>query len=167
MPFRVKEFPGQLFSTFEEYEEARRKRAAVEKELSERAGTDRVALVTARVLPAPSDSVTRKVAELEARLEELTSRLKEGSPHREPSPPQTNLEGIPIGTVLQGYTRGRRYTLEVLDKGYLCSDGEIYPSLSAAALGVSGNRRSGWRFWKNIEGDPIGTVTGRFAKEHA
>jgi hypothetical protein len=52
-----------------------------------------------------------------------------------------------------------------MEEDYLCSDGNIYQSLSGAALGVSGNRRSGWKFWKDIEGNAIGELTGRFKGE--
>ncbi len=78
--------------------------------------------------------------------------------------PTHNKEGLQIGLILRGESKGRFFTLEVLDDGYCCSDGSIYESLSGAAQGVSGNRRSGWKFWTDVAGTPIGETTGRFKR---
>jgi hypothetical protein len=162
MPFTNPSFPGQIFSTIEEFEEARRKREEVESALAARAGkAEEVTRVTATIIPAPRDLLERKVVMLERQIEELTQKV---SSLPATTPPTHNKEGIQIGTVLRGESRGREYTLEVLEEGYLCSDGQIYESLSGAAYGVSGNRRSGWVFWKDVAGVPIGETSGRFAK---
>lgn len=156
MPFTVKEFPGQRFESHEEYQEARRKRRAIEESLASRPSED-ITNITATIIPAPKQLVEAKVVELERRL-----RLVEKMMERSSKSPTVNNEGLKVGSTLQGESQGRRYTLEVLEEGYLCSDGKIYESLSGAALGVSGNRRSGWRFWRNAKGYPVGEATGRF-----
>lgn len=160
MPFTTKEFPGQLFRTVKEYEDAKSRRQEAESSLVERSRA--VTQVKATILPAPRELLERRIAELEQQISKLTAEIGRLS---EPMKKRINREGISIGTVLQGESQGRKYTLEVLDDSYLCSNGDIYQSLSGAALGVSGNRRSGWKFWKNIEGRPIGELTGRFRDE--
>ncbi len=166
MPFRVKEFPGQLFSDMKEYDEARRRRREIEAELEDRAqvyGEEPQEMrVTATVIPAPNSLVERRVAKIESKLDVLVGVVDS---MREPSPPAVNKEGLQTGTTLRGESRGKRFTLEVIEDGYLCSDGNIYQSLSGAALGVSGNRRSGWVFWKDIHGTSIGVITGRINSE--
>ena len=54
---------------------------------------------------------------------------------------------IPEGTVLVGITRNVPYYCEVKDGAFYIGVTR-YPTLSAAAAGVSGVRRSGWAFWK-------------------
>lgn len=154
MPFTNPSFPGQIFDSIAEFEEARKKRVEVESSIAERA--EEITQVTATVIPAERSLLEKKVAALERKIDDLERKI---------SPiPTENKEGLKIGTVLRGESRGREYTLEVLEEGYLCSDGVIYDSLSGAALGVSENRRSGWKFWKDVAGTPIGEVTGRFKK---
>ena len=152
MPFTNPSFPGQVFSSVEEFEEARCKRTDVENSIAQR--SDEVTKVTATVIPAPRNLLEKKISSLERRMLDLESKATSVS--------DKNKEGLKIGTTLRGESRGREYTLEALEEGYLCSDGGIYDSLSGAALGVSGNRRSGWKFWKDVAGTPIGEVTGRF-----
>ena len=158
MAFTNKEFPGRVFRTFEEYEEACKLRASIEKDLEERT-SEPLARVTAKVLPASRDVIERKLIALEQKVESLFQSL----PRKKIDPaPGENLEGILMGTVLRGESRGSQYTLEVLADKYLCSNGYLYQSLSGAALGVSGNRRSGWKFWHGSDGRPIGEIVGRF-----
>ncbi len=152
MPFTNPSFPGQIFASVDEFNEARRKRKEVENQITDRSGE--VTKVTATIIPAPQDLLERKVAELEKKIQHMEKKVG--------SEPTENKEGLGIGTTLRGESRGTTYTLEALDEGYLCSDGNIYDSLSGAALGVSGNRRSGWKFWRDVAGTPIGEVTGRF-----
>ena len=54
---------------------------------------------------------------------------------------------IPEGTILVGITRNVPYYCEVKDGAFYIGITR-YPTLSAAATGVSGVRRSGWAFWK-------------------
>ena len=157
MPFTNPNFPGQVFRNIEEFHEAREKRVEVENSIAER--TEEITKVTATIIPAPRNMLERKVADLESKLRDLENRVV--------AEPTENREGLKIGTILRGESKGQSYTLETLDKGYLCSDGDIYDTLSGAALGVSGNRRSGWKFWRDVEGTPIGEVTGRFKKNAA
>lgn len=155
MPFTNKDFPGQTFKTIEELEEAQRKRCEIESSIAGR--SEEVTQVTATIIPASRGLLERKIGELERRISNL-----QGTVRRMAAEKRDNKEGLQIGAILQGESRGQKYTLEVLDEGYLCSNGDIYQSLSGAALGVSGNRRSGWKFWRDIEGNPIGKITGRF-----
>lgn len=163
MPFTVKEFPGQLFKSVDEWEDAKKRRQKVEDPMTER--PDNITRVTATVIPASKELLEKKLAGLERKILELTSKVEAISSNPEPIA-EDNKENIPIGTVLKGESGGQKYTLEVLDEGYLCSDGNIYQSLSGAALGVSGNRRSGWRFWKNVKDKSIGEMVGRFSADN-
>jgi len=54
---------------------------------------------------------------------------------------------IPEGTVLVGITRNVPYYCEVKSGAFYIGVTR-YPTLSSAAEGVSGVRRSGWTFWK-------------------
>lgn len=69
---------------------------------------------------------------------------------------ELNKDNIPINTLLIGVSMGRPYILTVNKYDY-CVGTKTYDTLSAAAEAVSGNRRSGWVFWK--------TSDGRTAKE--
>lgn len=160
MPFTVKEFPGQRFETIDEYTEARKRRADVESSIEARSKEpekEELTRVTATVLSAPPRVVETKLVELESEVTRLSGIINVllGSSKAE----KRDLE---VGVILHGESQGKRFTVEVLENGYLCSDGKIYESLSGAALGVSGNRRSGWKFWKDITGTPIGVAIGRF-----
>jgi len=158
MPFTVREFPGQNFRTIEEYTEAKQRRQSVEESIAEK--SEEITHVTATVIPAPRELLERTIAGMQKQISELQKLVLRPAAKKKP-----NKEGLQVGTILQGESRGRKYTLEVLNEDYLCSDGNIYQSLSGAALGVSGNRRSGWKFWRDIEGSPIGELTGRFKSE--
>ncbi|MBD3260780.1 MAG: DUF2924 domain-containing protein [Candidatus Altiarchaeales archaeon] len=158
MPFTNPDFPNQVFNTVEELQEAYKKRDRVEKDLASRGAG--VTKVTATIVPVPEGTLERKLAELERQVEEMSQKL-------EGKRAEYNKDNLPIGMVLQGESKGTHYTLEVLEEGYLCSTGEIAKTLSSAAELVSGNRRSGWAFWKDGNGTPIGEITGRFNKDGA
>ncbi len=162
MPFTNPSFPGQLFRTMEEYRTAVAKRAAVEKNLANK--SEEIVQVTATIVPAPKGLLEEKVVGLEGRIDDLSTLIETALLDRT-RPPTTNKDGLKIGVVFQGESKGTKYTLEVLDKDYLCSDGSIYETLSGAAQGVSGNRRSGWKFWRDIEGNTVGNTSGRFRKD--
>ena len=161
MPFTNPSFPGQVFRTVSEYDEARKKRVEVEKRLATKSQLEEITHVTATILPAGKGLLETKVAQLEREVERLSATIG-ALLSEEESQEQLNKEGITVGKVLVGESKGKKYTLEILDRGYLCSDGQIYQSLSGAALGVSGNRRSGWKFWKVQEGQSVGEKSGRF-----
>lgn len=61
---------------------------------------------------------------------------------------------IPEGTVLTGKTKGLSYFLQVKKGGFNVGVTR-YDSLSAAAEGVSGVRRSGWTFWCLPDGKTV------------
>jgi len=61
---------------------------------------------------------------------------------------------IPEGTVLTGTTKGLNYFMHIKDGGFYVGITR-YESLSAAAEGVSGVRRSGWTFWRLPDGKNV------------
>jgi len=61
---------------------------------------------------------------------------------------------IPEGTELVGTSRGINYFCMVRSGGFFVGITK-YASLSAAAEGVSGVRRSGWTFWKLPDGRTV------------
>lgn len=61
---------------------------------------------------------------------------------------------IPEGTILTGTTKGLNYFMHIKDGGFYVGITR-YESLSAAAEGVSGVRRSGWTFWKLPDGKNV------------
>lgn len=67
---------------------------------------------------------------------------------------------IPEGTVFTGQTKGLSYFLQAKDGGFYVGITR-YDSLSAAAEGVSGVRRSGWTFWKLPDGKTVKEVFKR------
>lgn len=70
---------------------------------------------------------------------------------------KANKVEIPEGTVLTGKTKGLSYFLHVKDGGFYVGITR-YDSLSAAAIGVSGVRRSGWMFWTLPDGKTVKEV---------
>ena len=64
---------------------------------------------------------------------------------------------VPEGTVLTGKTKGLSYFLHTKDNGFYVGITR-YDSLSSAAEGVSGVRRSGWTFWKLPNGKTVKEV---------
>lgn len=157
MPFTNPDFPNQIFNTVTELQEAYAKRQKVEKEIENR--SEQINRVTATIIPTPQTIIEKRLLELEKRIDTIYGKLRE----KEDSP-TANKDGLPIGMVLKGESKGQSYSLEVLEDGYLCSTGDIEATLSSAAERVSGNRRSGWSFWKDGRGTPIGEITGRFTK---
>lgn len=65
-----------------------------------------------------------------------------------------NKVAIPEGTVLTGKTNGLSYFMHVKDGGFYVGITR-YDSLSAAAEGISGVRRSGWTFWRLPDGKTV------------
>ena len=64
---------------------------------------------------------------------------------------------IPEGTILTGTTKGLNYFMHIKEGGFYVGITR-YESLSAAAEGVSGVRRSGWTFWKLPDGKNVKEV---------
>ncbi len=65
-----------------------------------------------------------------------------------------NKAEIPEGTILTGKTKGLSYFMQIKDGAFYVGITR-YDSLSAAAEGVSGVRRSGWTFWKLPDGKTV------------
>ena len=72
-----------------------------------------------------------------------------------------NKDGLPIGISLLGQsTRGGIHVLSVKQDKYYIGTSD-YESLSAAAEAASGVRRSGWTFWKVLDGRTIKEAYGK------
>lgn len=71
-----------------------------------------------------------------------------------------NRDGLTIGSNFIGTTKGMTYVLTVQNDAYYIG-ATPYASLSAAAEGVSGVRRSGWTFWKLPDGRTVKEVYRR------
>ena len=71
---------------------------------------------------------------------------------------------IPVGTRLKGVTKGTPFWFMVKDDGFYVGITK-YGSLSAAAQGVSGVRRSGWSFWKFDDGKNEGITVKDIYKQ--
>jgi len=77
-----------------------------------------------------------------------------------------NMDGLPIGEVLEGMSKGIIYLCRIERDRY-----DTFPvfgrplqkhaSLSAAAEAVSGVRRSGWTFWKTGDGMSVKDAYGK------
>lgn len=87
-------------------------------------------------------------------LEEIKESLKILLINKDGIPYLTKLKAV--STVKGEFPEGKDFELVVTTKGYEIN-GQCYNSLSAAAEGVSGNRRNGWEWWK--------TETGTTARE--
>jgi len=104
---------------------------------------------------ASQDSLYSLIKDMRREIQELRhidqdSRIEDG---------QDKLN-VPIGTVLRGTTKGVPFWCYVKDDGFYVGITR-YPSLSAAAEGVSGVRRSGLVFWR-IDG---GKFDGKSVKD--
>lgn len=160
MPFTNPDFPGREFNTTKELQTAVEESKRIENNLAAALNDDEVTSVTATIVPSPQYALERRVILLERQIESLTRQLEAIGDNRT----TLNKDNLPIGMVLKGESKGKFHKLEILEEGYLCSTGEIVATLSAAAEEVSGNRRSGWVFWTDEKGTPIGEITGRFNK---
>ncbi len=89
-------------------------------------------------------------------MQRVIMRLRKKPKNTSPTAPaldNINKDGIPIGTVCLGATEKSPflYYLTVVVDGYVVGSHK-FASLSAAAEAVSFVRRSGWTFWKLIDG---------------
>jgi hypothetical protein len=160
MPFTNPDYPGREFKTTDELQAAIQESKRIEGELASQPVEEEILSVTATIVPAPQYALERRVIVLEQQLESMTRQLEALSEKK----PTLNKDNLPIGMVLKGESKGQSHKLEVLEEGYLCSTGELVATLSAGAEEVSGNRRSGWAFWTDGQGTPIGEITGRHKK---
>lgn len=167
MPFRVNdpEFEGRTFASVEEYEEARAavsrmgglgalnlKSISIDKEPKE--------LFVEAELKHTSNRLSGVEIELrnfrdkiEGMLTEIKSSLNILMINKDGIPFMTKLKGV--STVKGEFPEGKNFELLVTTRGYEIN-GQCYSSLSAAAEGVSGNRRNGWEWWKTEEGKTVG-----------
>jgi len=88
-------------------------------------------------------------------LTEVVSILQEKGDVREDAAPEfdpnVNADGVPHHTNLIGVTKGQPYVLTVGEDAYYLGH-TPYRTLSAAAKAVCGHRKSGWVFWKLVDG---------------
>lgn len=114
------------------------------------------------------DSIADRVELLEKKLEAMTkaffaarrSLLKKNIGEEDVAglDPNTNKDGLPYNTCYIGTSQGIPYILTVNALGeYVVAD-KVFNTLSAAAQEVSGVRRSGWVFWKLLDGRTIKDV---------
>jgi hypothetical protein len=97
------------------------------------------------------DSVFERVKELSSTLyKEKDDNLKKVIEAKK----KENKVEIPEGTILIGTTKGLSYFMHTRESGFYVGVTK-YDSLSAAAEGVSGTRRSGWTFWKLPDGRTV------------
>ena len=68
---------------------------------------------------------------------------------------ELNRDNIPVNTAYIGVTKGIPYILTVDKEGNYIVGNRKHTSLSAAAKFVSNVRRSGWTFWKTIDGETL------------
>lgn len=166
MPFVVPdpEFKGRVFSSIEEYNQAKRvsvKRVDRESIKSICLGEEPQVIEIEAEIKRASTRLTGVEIELRNLRESMQEALEEIKGALDIL--LTNKDGIPymtklkaISTVKGEFPEGKAFELVVTTKGYEIN-GQCYNSLSAAAEGVSGNRRNGWEWWK--------TETGTTARE--
>jgi uncharacterized coiled-coil protein SlyX len=135
-------------------------------------GEDVVEAELVEVVNAEPMSTEQQIANLEERVYHLTNALdslflmvkelrddigkeRDGKLNAviETNKKENKIE-IPEGTVLTGKTKGLSYFMHVKDGGFYVGITR-YDSLSAAAEGISGVRRSGWTFWRLPDGKTV------------
>jgi hypothetical protein len=105
------------------------------------------------------DEIMKKLNNIETRLKKME---KEEQIDIEIPNQKVNKDGIPIGTLLIGTTEKTACTTRVGEDGRYYVEGTPFNSLSAAAAGAGApERKSGWRFWKTIEGKRVKEVYRR------
>ncbi len=170
MPFKVKdlEFINRTFANIKEYEQAKIS-------LAERQSNRNLKHIYLNKAPeeilieAELKSVSRwhdrivgvetELRRFRGKVEDMLSEIlvsvkillinKDGIPY------MTRLEGT--STVKGEFPNGKSFELLVTTQGYE-TNGQCYSSLSAAAEGVSGNRRNGWEWWKTKDGRTVKDV---------
>jgi len=116
------------------------------------------------VMVDPPKNTEERLSNIEKWLIELTTafnsinsaRLKDKRTvenyHKQITTGSLNKDGIEIGSSFIGESQNTGlFVLTVRNDGYYVGE-TPYASLSAAAEAVSGVRRSGWTFWKLIDG---------------
>ena len=173
MPFVVKapEFRGILFNSIEQYNIARALNIMREKNKCRELKSISINYPTQVELFVEIKRNSEKVRAIELNISDLRSKIEQLTQiditvkellkvmKKMTDQASTNKDGIPIGTKLYAvstvkgtFPQGKRFELTVTSMGYKIGD-VCYNSLSAAAEGVSGNRRNGWEWWKTMEGN--------------
>lgn len=163
MPFKVRdlEFKNRVFANVKEYEQARVSSA-------ERKVTDcslrRICLDKAPdEIHIKAELNSTRINGVETELKSFRSKIEDmlAGIHNSIKVLLINRDGIPYMTILKGtstvkgeFPEGKSFELLVTMQGYE-TNGQCYSSLSAAAEGVSGNRRNGWEWWKTKEGETV------------
>lgn len=112
------------------------------------------------------DIVMKRLSDIETRLKriEREETIDEQTDEKDwEEAPKVNKDGIPLGILLIGTTEDAACTAVVGDDdGRYYVNGVPYESLSAAAAAAGApERKSGWRFWKTMEGDRLRDVYRR------
>lgn len=161
MPFRVPdpEFKDRIFTSVEEY--GRAKAALTRRKVDRSIGSvcldeEPSELIIEAELKDASNRLGGIELELRNFRDKMESLLSDISKSLEIL--LKNHDGIPymtklraISTVKGEFPDGKSFDLLVTTGGYEV-DGQCYRTLSAAAEGVSGNRRNGWEWWKTESG---------------
>ncbi len=165
MPFKVKdpEFKNRIFSNVVEYEQARR----ISKKREEECGLRTICLSREPKelhIEAELKRNSTRLNDIESELRRLGSKMEEmlSSIYSSIKVLLINKDGIPYTTKLKGistvkgeFPDGKDFELLVTTEGYEVG-GQCFNSLSAAAEGVSKNRRNGWEWWKTEDGKTVG-----------
>ncbi len=167
MPFKVSEmeFKDRVFNSVEEYEEAKRALSTRNKDTCLNSiclDKEPEELFIEAELKDTSNRLTGVEIELrnfrdrvEEMLSDIHSSIKILLINKDGIPYMTKLKGI--STVKGEFPDGKDFELLVTTRGYEIN-GQCYNSLSAAAEGVSGNRRNGWEWWKTEDGKTAASV---------
>jgi len=100
-------------------------------------------VVTGKALRVTKDDpIEERISNLEKRLYEMEIRFANAKGRTV----SKRVPEIPNNVLFIGNSKGRQYTMVHTEEGFRVGN-RIYGSLSAAAEGVSGVRRSGWTFW--------------------
>jgi len=126
----------------------------------------RAAAVDAGVgMTASPKTTEERLSIIEAKVDmlaDMVNLLQEKGDIREDAPvdPNANEDGIPYYTNLIGVTKGQPYVLTVREDAYYLGN-KPYRTLSAAAKAVCGHRKSGWVFWKLVDGRTVKEAFGK------
>jgi len=159
MPFKVPdlEFKGRVFSSIEDYNQAK---MALLKRTSNKnmesiclSYKPKVLEIEAEIKHTSTrvDGVEVEIRNFKEILDEIKESLKVLLINRDGIPYGTKLRAV--STVKRKFPEGKNFELVVTTRGYEIGD-QCYKSLSAAAEGVSGNKRNGWEWWKTEKGVP-------------
>jgi len=103
--------------------------------------------ISGKALRVENASIEKHIKELEKRLHQVEKEVRSFIRDKNTLVSESaKVPDVPYDVLFVGHSRGRQYTMIHTKEGFKVGN-RIYPSLSAAAEGVSGVRRSGWTFW--------------------